>query len=501
MSHIVGATGGRLDKIDRLAGLLRRLEPAEVDIGVAYLCGELRQGRIGLGPAAVRDAAPGRSAETPVLELVDVDHAFEHIAAVTGRGSGAERRRCLRELLGRATGPEQQFLVRLIFGELRQGALEGLMAEAVGRAAEVPAAGVRRAVMLAGDLRVVAGALLRDGPAGLSDFALRLLKPIRPMLAQPAEGVADVLGRIPEGAFEYKLDGARVQVHKAGAEVRVFTRRLNDVTAAVPEIVEAVGAMTAGEIVLDGEVLALKPDGRPQPFQTTMRRFGRKLDVETLRGELPVVPFFFDCLHLNGETLIDLPGRQRFERLAGVVAESMRVPRIVTAKQAVAEAFLAEALQRGHEGIMAKSPDAAYEAGARGASWLKIKPTHTLDLVVLAAEWGHGRRRGWLSNLHLGARDPATNGFVMLGKTFKGMTDEMLAWQTDRLQALEVSRDRHTVYVRPELVAEVAFNDVQESPHYPGGLALRFARLKGYRLDKRAEDADTIDTIRAIHRV
>ena len=497
--RIVAATSGRLEKIQHLETLLRRLEPREIVIAVAYLCGRLPQGRIGLGPAALRDARPAAAAAEPTLTVEDVDQAFGAIAEATGPGSVGARGRRLAALFGSATGPEQQFLARLIMGELRQGALEGVMVEAVARAAEVPAAGVRRALMLAGELQPVAAAVLRQGAAGLAGFAPALFQPLKPMLAQSADDVGTALSRLEEAAFEFKLDGARVQVHKSGDEVRVFTRRLNDVTAAVPEVVEAVRALPARELILDGEVLAVRSDGRPQPFQVTMRRFGRKLDVTEMRRRLPLAPFFFDCLHADGGTLIDRPGKERLAVLQGVVPETLRVPVTVTAEAEAAQAFLDEALRRGHEGLMAKSLTAAYAAGARGSSWLKIKPARTLDLVVLAAEWGHGRRSGWLSNLHLGARDPATGGFVMLGKTFKGMTDEILAWQTQTLQAIAVAHEGRTVHVRPELVVEVAFSDVQASPRYPGGLALRFARLKRYRPDKRPQHADTIETVRAIH--
>jgi DNA ligase-1 len=498
-SRAVAETSARREKIDRLASFLRGAEPAEIDTVVAWLCGELRQGRIGIGPAAFRDGLPASPAETPMLSVRDADQAFERIAAVSGKGSASQRRELLRELLAGATRPEQEFLVSLVFGELRQGALEGIMVGAVARAGGVPAVDVRRANMLAGDVRAVASAALHRGEAGLAEFSLTLFRPVKPMLARTAEDVADALGRIPDPALEFKLDGARVQVHKSGQEVQVFTRRLNDVTAAVPEIVEAVRALPAESVILDGEALALRADGKPQPFQVTMRRFGRKLDVERMREDLPLAPFFFDCLYLDGEAVIDRRGVERFALLSGCLPEGIVIPRITTADQAEAEAFLEDALRRGHEGIMAKALEATYAAGARGASWFKIKRSHTLDLVVLAAEWGHGRRRGWLSNLHLGARDPAAGGFVMLGKTFKGMTDDTLEWQTHKLQEIEVSRDRHTVYVLPELVVEVAFSDVQESPQYPGGLALRFARIKRYRPDKRPEQADTIDMVRAIH--
>jgi DNA ligase-1 len=318
------------------------------------------------------------------------------------------------------------------------------------------------------------------------------------MLASPAEDVAEALGELGEAALEWKLDGGRIQVHKAGGDVRVFTRRLNDVTAALPEIVEAVRALPARELILDGEALALHPDGRPRPFQVTMQRFGRRLDVEALRAELPLRPFFFDCLYADGGSLLDRPGAERFAALAERAPSALVVPRLVTSDVASAEAFLRDALARGHEGAMAKSLGAPYAAGARGREWLKLKPAHTLDLVVLAAEWGHGRRRGWLSNLHLGARDAASGGFVMVGKTFKGLTDELLAWQTRRLLELEVARDAWTVRVRPEVVVEVAVGGVQASPQYPGGVALRFARVKRYRPDKRPEDADTLAALAAL---
>jgi DNA ligase-1 len=316
------------------------------------------------------------------------------------------------------------------------------------------------------------------------------------MLAESAKNVEDALGRLGRAALEHKLDGARIQVHKSGDEVRIYSRRLNDVTVAVPELVETVRRLTAGELILDGEAIALRADETPYPFQITMRRFGRKLEVEHHRRELPLTPFFFDILYLDGHPVLDEPQQQRFQVLRDVVPARLVVPHTITGKIPEAQAFLDAALGRGHEGIMAKALDAPYQAGHRGQRWLKVKPARTLDLVVLAAEWGHGRRKGWLSNIHLGARDQEQGGFVMLGKTFKGMTDEILAWQTQRLLELETTRDSYTVYVRPELVVEVAFNDVQESPQYPGGVALRFARIKGYRPDKTAGEADTIETVR-----
>ncbi|HSG38879.1 MAG TPA: ATP-dependent DNA ligase [Thermoanaerobaculia bacterium] len=493
----VAETRSRSEKIAVLADLLRRLSPREIDVAVAYLSGHLRQGRIGIGFAAVRDSRPETAAAEPSLSLSEIDSTFERISTTTGAGSTAARAGMLSDLLGRATRDEQDFLIRLIFGELRQGALAGLMADALAVAAEVPAGEVRRALMLAGELPSVARAVLTEGRPGLDRFRLQLFRPLQPMLAQPAGDVSEALDRLGEAALELKLDGARVQVHKAGDEVRVYSRRGNEVTSAVPELVETVQALPPRQLLLDGEVIALRPDGSPHPFQITMRRFGRKLDVPRLRGELPLTPFFFDVLHLDGDDLIDRPAGERFAALTEAVP-GLAVPRVVTADPEEADTFFEDALRRGHEGIMAKALDAPYEAGRRGASWLKVKPAHTLDLVILAAEWGHGRRKSWLSNLHLGARDPENGGFVMLGKTFKGLTDDMLAWQTQKLQELAMGTDGWTVYVRPELVAEIAFSDVQESPQYPGGMALRFARVKRYRDDKTAAEADTVETVRRI---
>jgi DNA ligase-1 len=432
------------------------------------------------------------------MTLVEVDAVLERVANASGSGSAAERRSLLGDLLSRATPPEQAFLVRLLIGELRQGALEGVMLEAVAQASALPAPEVRRAAMLAGSLTEVARAALTEGAAGLRRFSLTLFQPVLPMLAQPAADIGEALEQLGEAALEWKLDGARAQVHKSGTDVRVFTRNLNDVTQAVPELVQVVGALPARSLVLDGEAIALRGDGAPQPFQVTMRRFGRKVDVGAARREQPLSVFFFDCLHRDGHDLIDRPARERFKALNELLPGELLVPRMVTGDAGTAQAFLAAALARGHEGVMAKSLTAPYEAGGRGGAWLKIKQAHTLDLVILAAEWGHGRRKGWLSNLHLGARDPAVGGFVMLGKTFKGLTDEMLAWQTRTLLELEAARDSSTVYVRPELVVEIAVNEIQASPHYPAGMALRFARIKRYRPDKRPEEADSIETVRRL---
>ena len=500
-SRRVAETSGRLEKIGHLAALLSGLRPEEIEIAVAFLSGSYRQQKLNVGYAALQTASNGGAATAPTLELTEVDRMFERISAVPpGKGSTAERQRLLQELFARATTEEQHFLFRLVVGELRQGAVEGLMLEAVAKAAKVPAQQVRRARMMAGDLPSVARAALTGDQMALSGFATQLFRPLHPMLAGSADDAGIALEALGEAALEYKLDGARIQVHKAEDRVAVYSRKLNDVTAAVPELVEAIRALPARELILDGEVIALRPDGTPYPFQITMSRFGRRLEVERLRAELPLTPFFFDLLHLDGAALIDEPARQRLEALAELVPSAMLVPRLVTASAQHAGRFLASALERGHEGIMAKSLEAPYEAGHRGRHWLKVKPANTLDLVVLAAEWGHGRRQGWLSNLHLGARNPAGGGFVMLGKTFKGMTDEMLQWQTKRLLELQVARDGITVYVRPELVVEVAFNEVQGSTQYPGGVALRFARIKRYRTDKTADQADTIGSVQQIYR-
>jgi DNA ligase 1 len=498
-SRRVRQTSSRSEKVRHLADCIRRAGPEVIETVVALLSGEPRQGRIGLGPAALRGAMPPSGAPNPELTVAEVDATLEQLARTRGAGSPADKARQMRRLLARATREERDFLVLALLGELRQGALEGLMAEAVAQAAGVPVEEIRRALMVSGNLGATARAALIEGRPGLARLAIGLFRPLKPMLAQTAEDTSQALAQLGTAAFEYKLDGARMQVHKQARDVRVFSRYLNDVTAAVPEVVEAVRKLDIGTVILDGEAIALQSDGRPRPFQVTMRRFGRKLDIERLRESIPLRPFFFDCLYVEGAAILDRPSKERAAALAGVVPQQLRVPRRVTAERAEGEAFLEAALLAGHEGVMAKALQAPYEAGARGGAWLKIKPASTLDLVILAAEWGHGRRTGWLSNLHLGARAPDTGAFVMLGKTFKGMTDEMLAWQTAELQKLAIAADGYTVQVHPRLVVEIAFNDIQASPHYPGGLALRFARVKRYRPDKRADDADTIDTVRAIY--
>ena len=497
VSRAVASTSARLAKIELLAAALREAGPLEVPIAVAYLSGELPQRQIGVGWAALRDGfAP---AQAPALTLSEVDSGFSAIGAVSGKGSTAARKALVGELFGRATQDEQRFLVGLLSGELRQGALEGVMTEAVARAADVPVAEVRRAMMLRGSLGVVAAAALSGGSAALGAFGLEVGRPVRPMLAASAPSIEDALAKIDgEGvpaAVEWKLDGIRIQAHLSGGNVRLFTRTLDDITARLPEVAAALARLPVTAAVLDGELIALREDGRPLPFQDTASR------TATAEAGGPLVPlsvFLFDVLHLDGADLIDAEDRQRHAALARSVPPELLMPRLVTASAEEAIAFFEDALAHGHEGVVVKSLTAPYAAGRRGAGWIKVKPRHTLDLVVLAVEWGHGRRRGWLSNLHLGARDPATGGFVMLGKTFKGLTDELLTWQTERLLALEERRDSYTVYVRPELVAEIAFDGVQRSPRYPGGLALRFARVLRYRDDKTAAEADTIDTVRAL---
>ncbi len=496
-SFAVASTSSRLAKIARLAECLERARPDEVAVAVAYLSGVLPQGTIGVGWAALKELP--EPAQEATLGLLEVDAAASRIAAVSGPGSQARRREELAALFGRATDDEQRFLVALLLGELRQGALEGVMSAAVAKAVGLPAEDVRRAAMLAGDLAEVAAVAVRDGARGLGRFRLTPLRPIQPMLAQTAEDIEDAFVRIRPAAVEWKLDGARIQVHRKGDEVRAFTRNLADITDRVPEVVEAVLELPVDAIVLDGEAIAFGPGDRPLPFQVTMSRFGSKVNVPELREAVPLSPFFFDVLHLDGEDLIDRPAGERLAALVERLPAELQVRRIETPDPSEGQRFLEDALAHGHEGVMVKSLDAPYEAGRRGLGWLKVKVAHTLDLVVLAAEWGHGRRQGRLSNLHLGARDPETGGFVMLGKTFKGLTDEMLAWQTERLRELEARTEGHVVHVRPELVVEIAFDGVQTSTRYPGGVALRFARVKGYRPDKAPEDADTIDAVRAVH--
>ena len=499
VSHAVARTRARLEKTSRLADLLKRLAPAEVPAAVTFLSGGLLQGRIGIGWSVIGKARETAPAQEPTLDVLDVDAVFTLLADVGGAGATRARRELLTSLFSRATAAEQDFLVRLMSGELRQGALAGILVEAVAQAAGAPPDAVRHAAMMCGNLGEVASAALGEGVNSLSGYGIELFRPLEPMLASPCESVSEALQSFGEAAFELKVDGARVQAHKSGSEVRMFSRNLRDVTPALPEVAEALQLLPAREVILDGEVIAMQPNGMPYPFQETMKRFGRRLEVDLLRSALPLTPYFFDCLYSEGRSLIGSAQRERFAVLESV-AGAFTIRHQVIGDEASAAAFFDSAIAAGHEGVMAKSLTAPYAAGSRGSAWLKIKQVRTLDLVVLAAEWGNGRRRGWLSNLHLGARDPIGNRLVMLGKTFKGMTDELLKWQTAALLEREVGRDGHIVYVRPELVVEIAFNDVQESPQYPGGLALRFARVKGYRSDKTAAQADTLRTLQEIYR-
>jgi DNA ligase I, ATP-dependent (dnl1) len=495
----VGATSSRLAKIARLADALAAAGPDEIATVVSWLSGELPQRQIGVGWAALRGLPP--AADEPALTVGEVDAAFTAIGAIGGKGSQARRADALAALFGAATAPEQTFLRRLLGGELRQGALVGVMADAVAKAAEVPARDVRRAAMVGGALPAVAAAALTGGVDALAGFRLTVGRPVGPMLAQTASGVADALEKLGGRAvFEAKLDGARVQIHRDGTDVSIYTRSLDDVTARLPEVVEATLALPVRALIADGEAISLRPDGRPHRFQVTASRFGRSVDIDAARTTQPLSVFIFDVLHRDGTDLLDLPLEQRAAALAEIVPAEQRVDRLVTGDRSAAQRFLDATLAAGHEGVMAKSPDAPYEAGRRGASWLKIKPVHTLDLVVLAVEWGSGRRTGKLSNIHLGARDPETGRFVMLGKTFKGMTDEMLDWQTRRfLELADGPTDGWVVHVRPEQVVEIAFDGVQGSTRYSGGMALRFARVVRYRDDKRPDEADTIGMVRAFY--
>jgi ATP-dependent DNA ligase I len=494
-SEDVRATSARSAKVARVAAVLAELAPAEVPAAVAFLSGRLLQRQTGAGWASLRDL-PAPAAEA-TIEVLEADAAFAAMAALAGPGSVVARRERLGALFARATEPEQRLLRGLVAGELRQGAQEGVMVEAAARAAAVPVAVLRRALMLRGDLGEVAATALAAGEPGLATYRLEVGRPVLPMLAQTASSVAAAFERVAPAAIEWKLDGARVQVHRDGGDVAVFTRTLDEITPRVPEVVEAALALPVTAAVIDGEAIALTAEGRPLPFQVTGARIAGRRNVDDLRVQVPLTTVAFDLLHLDGDDLLDRTGADRAAALAAV-APDLIVPRLSEPALGAAEAFTADALSRGHEGVMVKALGQPYEAGRRGAGWLKVKPVHTLDLVVLAAEWGHGRRRGVLSNLHLGARDHE-GGFVMLGKTFKGLTDAMLAWQTEHLLGLQVRSEGHVVHVRPELVVEIAFDGLQASTRYPGGVALRFARVKRFRPDKRAADADTLAAVLAIH--
>lgn len=497
-STAVAGTRSRLAKTSAIAEVLAAAGPAEAGLAAAYLSGILPQRRVGVSWRGLHDLpAP---ADTATAYLGEVDERLTALAGTVGAGSQRARAAIITDLFGRLTSSEQAFLRDLITGNMRQGAQDGVMLAAIASAAGVPEAAVRRAVMLAGFAAPVAEAALAGGEEALAAIRLEVGRPLRPMLAGSGSDAADGFAAIDasRGVFaDGKLDGIRLQAHRRGDEIRLFTRSLDDITARLPEVVEAVAALPVESVILDGEVIALDPAGRPLPFQVTASRTMSSADVDHQRRTVPVHSFFFDLLHLDGEDLIDLPATDRFTRLSALVPADDLVPRREVADVATTERYLSELLAGGHEGIVLKSAAAPYAAGRRGAGWVKVKPRLTLDLVVLAVEWGSGRRRGKLSNIHLGARD-ADGGFVMLGKTFKGMTDAMLAWQTERFLELETSRDEYTVYLKPEQVVEIAFDGLQRSTRYPGGLALRFARVLRYRDDKTAEEADTIDTVRAL---
>jgi DNA ligase-1 len=486
----VGATRSRKVKVAALAEVLARAGPEEVGPAAAFLAGQLRQGRVGVGWGLV-SAVDVEPAPSPTLTVGDLDRAVDRLGGLSGPGSTGARTAVLAGLFGRATEAEADFLRRLLLGGLRQGALDALVIDGLAAAVGVPADVVRRAVMLDGDLSRVAVVAVTGREAGLCAIGLRLLRPVQPMLAATATDVREAIGACGLSSVEWKLDGARIQAHRDGDEVRLFTRNLNDVTARLPGVVRLVRSLPAGRLVLDGEVMGAADGERPDAFQDTMSRFGRH---DGGGGDLGVR--FFDLLHLDGRDLLDEPLLER-SRLLEQVAGPLRVPAVVTDDPDVAAEFAAGALRAGHEGVMVKGASSRYEAGRRGSAWRKVKPVQTLDLVVLGAEWGHGRRHGWLSNLHLGARGP-DGGFLMVGKTFKGLTDALLAWQTERLLELEVAREGIVVHVRPELVVEVALDGVLTSDRYPGGVSLRFARVRRYRPDKSPADADDIDTVRAI---
>ncbi|MDE9366510.1 ATP-dependent DNA ligase [Luteipulveratus sp. YIM 133132] len=495
----VSATRSRTAKTEIVAGILRDAAPQEVALVTAYLAGVLPQRRVGVGWRTLGSLPDPAAA--PRLSVGAVDDLLQRLADTSGSGSTATRAGLVRELFGAATADEQAFLRGLLSGELRQGAQDGVMQAAIAQAADVPPTLVRRAVMLAGFSAPVAQAALTGGAEALEAVGLEVGRPLRPMLAGSEPTVEEAMATVGSGvpvALECKLDGIRVQVHKSGEEIRLFTRSLEEVTDRLPEVVEVVRTLPADRLVLDGEVIALKEDGSPHPFQVTGARTASSKDPAELRRTTPVTLWVFDLLHRDGLDLIDAPGSERVAALREVVPEPNLVPRLETAEAQEAQRFFADWVGRGHEGVVVKSLSAPYAAGRRGAGWVKVKPRHTLDLVVLAVEWGSGRRTGLLSNIHLGARDPETGGFVMLGKTFKGMTDQILAWQTQRFQEIAVDRGDWVVTVRPEQVVEIAFDGVQRSTRYPAGMALRFARVLRYRDDKTAEEADTVDEVRRI---
>ncbi|MCL8024383.1 ATP-dependent DNA ligase [Nocardioides bruguierae] len=491
----VAATRSRLAKRDAVADLLGRTPSSEVEVVASWLGGSLRQRRTGVGWRSLQELPA--AADEATLEVAEVEAALEALAAVSGTGAVARRADLLEDLFSRASRAEQDWLRAVMTGQVRQGALDAVLVEGAAVAAQVPVAAVRRAAMMSGSPVTAVVVALRDGEEGLAAVGLEVMRPVLPMLASSAPDVSAAVARTDgEVAVDVKLDGIRVQVHRSGDDVRVVTRTLDDITARLPEVVAVVRALPVARVVLDGEALLLGPDGRPRPFQETSSRTARQDSPD-----LAVTPWFFDVLHVDGEDLHERPLRDRLEVLTALVPADHRVARLVTSDPQAAEAFALEAVAAGHEGVVIKSLESTYEAGRRGASWVKVKPVHTLDLVVVAVEHGSGRRRGWLSNIHLAARaGDASDDLVMVGKTFKGMTDEMLAWQTERFHSLETSDDGWVVTVRPEQVVEVALDGVQRSTRYPGGVALRFARVVRYRDDKTAGEADTIGTVRGLLR-
>ena len=498
-SREVAATRSRTKKIARFAQLLTQFSAEELPAAVGFLCGELRQGRLGIGHRALLAVRAEQEPSASAVTVLELDAVFQALEDLSGKGVASERERLLAALYARLTVDERDFVTRLILGELRQGALESIVLDALAQASNVPAEAIRKAMLFAGSAASVAVSAFRGGERELGGFSIELFRPLRPMLAQSAKTAQEAFTRTAPAAIEHKLDGARIQLHKEGDRVALYSRYGNDLSDALPEIVELGRSFAALSLVLDGEVIALRDDGRPQPFQVTMQRVGRKLGVAAARADLPLRAFFFDCMYLDGQVLVEQSNDRRWQALASAVPESARVARIDVASADDAEAVLQAALSSGNEGVVVKSLASSYEAGRRGAGWVKVKPAPTLDLVVLAVEWGSGRRKGLLSNLHLGARDPDTGGFVMLGKTFKGLTDATLKWQTEKLLELATERSEWVVKVRPELVVEIAFDGLQKSSTYPGGLALRFARVKRYREDKPASDADTIQFVRELY--
>ena len=488
-SGLVSETTSRSRKVAILAELLKELDPDEVPICVGFLSGVPRQGRVGVGYSTIHSLSHEPAVHAS-LTVADVDQAIDEIERATGPGSAGVRGVLLADLFGRATAPEAAFLRRLFTGELRQGALAGVMADAVAKAAGVPGEIARRALMLSGDLTRMAEIAMTDGEEGLRRVGFEIFRPILPMLASTGASVTDAMAGSELSSVEFKLDGIRIQIHRRGEEVRIYTRNLNEITATLPGIVEVARSLPVRQAVLDGEALWMR-DGSPAAFQDTVSQ------IDTDGSPEGIVTFLFDVLHVDGEDLLDAPLTERAARLASI-APGLVIPSLLTADPRAGERVLEESLAAGHEGVVVKDATSPYAAGRRGGAWRKVKPVRTYDLVVLGAEWGHGRRQGWLSNLHLGARDAGSGEFVMVGKTFKGMTDELLRWQTEALLALESSRRGIAVMVRPELVVEIALDGVQSSTRYPGGLALRFARVKRYRLDKDAGDADTIEDLRAL---